>query len=374
MALHYFEANDLTRGISCFSLDLYQECAKTTSENVIISPLSVASALALLQQGSGGSTFEELRNGLHLTADKETTANQFLEYYDLLRKSAGKSILTIANHVYIKTGYQVNPNFKFTSDVNFANSDASAATINGFVTEKTQGKITNLIEPTSLNTLTRVVLVNAIYFKGDWLHKFPKDRTKKDHFYISEVDTVKVDFMHTKNKFKYSNIHALDAAALEMKYLNSNLSFLIILPKKRTGLSLEENVKNFGLNKILGLMFLCEVIVTVPKFKIEFEISLKNVLKKMGMSGMFDGADLSDLLMTAEPLEISEVLHKAFIEVNEEGSIAAAATAIFAVFGSAPAPVPPPKIFRADHPFIFFIIDTQTRTILFNGRINSPTN
>lgn len=241
--------------------------------------------MALLQQGSSGRTFEELRNGLHLTADKETIANQFLEYYDMLRKNAGKSILTIANHVYIQSGYQMNPNFKFISDIeflNFANATASAATINRFVMEKTQGKIQNLVSSQSFNEDTRVILVNAIYFKGDWKFKFEKRHTKPDYFYIDESDRIRTDFMNAKNKFNYSYIAVLDVAALEMQYVDSNLSFLIVLPNKRTGLStLEENVKNFGFNKIIDSLFLYEVIVKIPKFKIQFEINLNNVLMKV---------------------------------------------------------------------------------------------
>lgn len=256
--------------------------------NIIISPLSVASALALLQQGSSGQTFEELRNGLHLTADKETTANQFLEYYEVLRKNAGKSILTIANHLYIRSGYQINPNFKFISDIeplNFANATASAATINQFVTEKTQGKIQNLVSSQSLNGDTRIVLVNAIYFKGDWKFKFEKRHTKPAYFYLSESERIRIDFMNAKNKFNYSYISALDVTALEMEYVNSNLSFLIVLPNKRTAISLlEEKVKNFSFNEIIDSLFLHEVMVKIPKFKIEFEINLNNTLTKVCVS------------------------------------------------------------------------------------------
>lgn len=247
--------------------------------------MSVASALALLQQGAAGGTFEELRKGLHLTADKQTTATQFLDYYDLLRKSAGKSILTIANHVYIKTGYQVNPNFKYTSDIeflDFSNSGPSAQKINRFVAEKTQGKITEIIPPGVLNGETRAVLVNAIYFKGDWQQKFEKINTKKDCFYINQTASVMTDFMHTRKHFNYASIQALDATVLDMKYLNSNLSFMIVLPNQRTGLStLENNLINFGLNNIINLLFTYEVIVTIPKFKIEFEISLNQILSKV---------------------------------------------------------------------------------------------
>lgn len=271
------------RLISIFSL--LQECAQSESGNVIISPLSVASALALLQQGATGSTFDVLRKGLHLTADKETTATQFFEYYDILRKSAGKSILTIANHVYIQSGCQINPNFKFTSDIeflNFSNSNRCSQIINHFVAEQTQGKITDVIPPNMLSTDTRAVLINAIYFKGNWQYKFQKNHTKREDFYTSDTTTTTTDFMHIRKNFNYSHIAALDATALEMKYENSDLSFVIVLPNKLTGLSaLEQNLKNFDFNKIIGSMYSSEVIVTIPKFKIEFQIKLNYILAKV---------------------------------------------------------------------------------------------
>lgn len=166
--------------------------------------------------------------------------------------------------------------------MNFANSQASSETINRFVAEKTQGKITNLIKPEILDADTRVVLINAIYFKGDWQHKFEKSQTKKDDFFTSETETIKADFMHIRKSFNYSYIMALEAAVLEMKYANSDLSFVIILPNKRNGLStLEEKLKNFDFKKMIGSLFTYEVIVTIPKFKIEFEINLNYILAKV---------------------------------------------------------------------------------------------
>lgn len=251
----------------------------------------MASALALLSQGANGNTFDELNKGLHLTGDKVSTANQFHEYYGLLKKAVGQSTLSIANQIYVQNGYKINANFKDTAvqkfmsgieSLNFAEKDQSAKTINHFVEEKTKEKIKDLIKPDMLSSDTRMVLVNAIYFKGDWEYKFDKERTYQGDFYTSETDTVQVDYMTIKKKFNYGMLEDLDATALEMKYANSNFSFVIVLPNSRTGLSaLESKLLNYDLAKINEQMFKQEVDVTIPKFKVEFEINLNDVLKKV---------------------------------------------------------------------------------------------
>lgn len=232
-----------------------------------------------------------MRKGLRLTGDKTTTANQFAEYYGLLQKSVGQSTLSIANQLYVKNGYQINKNFeevavkKFLSGIDsldFEKNVESAQTINRFVEEKTKEKIKDLIKPDMLNADTRLVLINAIYFKGNWEYQFDKDRTNEGDFYVGESETVKVDFMHIKKKFNYAVLDKLDATALEMKYANSNFSFVIVLPNSRTGLSkLESELKNYDLAQITNKMHNTEVEVTIPKFKIEFEINLNEVLKKV---------------------------------------------------------------------------------------------
>lgn len=247
--------------------------------------------MALLSQGANANTFEELRKGLHLSADKSAAADQFHEYYGLLEKSVGKSTLSIANQIYVQNGYQINKNFqevavkKFLSGIealNFAESVPSAKKINDFVEVKTKEKIKDLIKPDMLNADTRVVLVNAIYFKGDWEYKFNKDRTYEGDFFVSETEKVPVEFMTIKKKFNYGVLDDLDATALEMKYANSNFSFVIVLPNSRTGLpALESKLHNYYLAKITQQMYSQEVDVTIPKFKVEFEINLNDVLKKV---------------------------------------------------------------------------------------------
>lgn len=248
-------------------------------------------ALALLAQGSSGKTFEELKTRLHLNNDKVAAANQFVEHRDALLKNVGDSTLSIANQIYIQQGQQLKKNFqemavsKFESGVeplNFAESEKSAQTINKFVEEKTNGKIKTLFKPNQLNSDTRSVLVNAIYFKGTWEKPFTKQFTHAQDFYNSETDKVSVDFMYVNDRFNYAYLEELSASALEMKYANSSLSFVIVLPKDRMGLTtLETNLKNFDLTKITEKMHLSTFDVHMPKFKVEYEIKLNDVLKNV---------------------------------------------------------------------------------------------
>lgn len=254
--------------------------------------MSVANALALLAQGSSGKTFEELKTRLHLNNDKIAAANQFVEHREALLKNIGESTLSIANRIYIQQGQQLKKDFKemavskFESDVeplNFAESEKSAQIINTFVEEKTNGKIKTLFKPDQLTSDTRSVLVNAIYFKGTWEKPFTKAFTHKRDFYNSETEKVSVDFMlASHDAFNYKYLEELSASALEMKYANSSMSFVIVLPKDRMGLTtLETNLKNYDLTKITEKMQLRTFDVHMPKFRVEYEIKLNEVMKNV---------------------------------------------------------------------------------------------
>lgn len=249
-------------------------------------------ALTLLSQATEGNTFEQLKKGLYLNENKTITGNQFYELSRLLQSSVGQSTLSIANQIYVQQNYSLNKNFlevavqKFSSgidSVNFANRIETAKIINNFVKEKTHDKIKDLINPDVLDPNILVVLINAIYFKGNWQYTFKKTFTKKDDFYISETEKVSVDFMRIKSNFEYVYSYELDASALSMNYANSNFSFVIVLPESRTGLSaMEAKLKNFDIKMITYSFEKPELVrVTLPKFKIEYEIDLKDGLKNV---------------------------------------------------------------------------------------------
>lgn len=271
---------------------IYQkQCVKEKPGNVVVSPLSVSNALALLLQGTAGSTFEQLARGLHLGNDKSVAANQFLKHRETLEKNAGAATLEIANKIYIQEGRHLNKHFeeiaasKFKSGVeivNFAESEKCAESINNFVEERTSRKIKDLIKPDQLDADTRSVLVNAIYFKAPWESQFNPEYTHKNDFYNSETEKVSVDFMYKDSLFNFAKVDELDASALELKYANSSMSFVIVLPNAQNGLStLESKLKDFDLAKISEKFQTRRYEILIPKLEVEYEIKLNNVLKNV---------------------------------------------------------------------------------------------
>lgn len=254
----------------------------------------MATSLALLSQAATGRTFDELRDGLYLNgSDKDTIANQFNDFYSQLQQSVGDSTLSIANQIYIQQGRELNKDFdelattKFESGVetlNFGDTAQSAETINHFVEEETHGKIRNFVKSSSLNGNIAVFLVSAIYFKGKWENKFNKERTHEDDFFINRKEAARTDFMFIKSKFNHAKLPDLKASALEMKYANSTLSFIIILPFSRVGLpELEAKFGDYDVTSIIKQMRPRRIDVTIPKFKIDYEIELSTVLKKVSI-------------------------------------------------------------------------------------------
>lgn len=236
---------------------------------------------------------------MHLYDDKATLAKEFPDYLNSLRSHVGGHALSIANQIFVQSQYQLNENFRtviaqqFRSgieSVNFAESKASAATINRFVEANTNGKIKNFIAPDQLDTTTRALLVNAIHFKGEWQQQFNKSKTVRGDFYINETETLPVDFMTAKEYFHSANLIALNARALELKYVNSNYSFMIILPDNRTGLAdLESKLRYVNLADVAAQMSYDELEITIPKFAIEYEIKLNDVLKNVRTNNAING-------------------------------------------------------------------------------------
>lgn len=282
----------------------------------------------------------------------------------MLLQNAGNSKLSIANQIYVNQGSKIRDDFreiatsKFMSGIeslNFANAPASAKHINNFVESKTNGKIRNLIAEDAILPGTRAMLINAIYFKGTWEIPFDKANTLKGDFFTVNNGINSAEFMYNEARYSYGALNDLPATALAMKYANSSFSFVILLPNSRTGLAqLETQLKNYNLEKLNNQMHKQTVEVKIPKFKTEFSIILNNALKKvrwtiffsnflygfvmnfktvsfqMGITEMFSAAaDITGLLESNENLHVSSVIHKAFIEVNEEGTEAAAATGKF---------------------------------------------
>lgn len=225
--------------------------------------------------------------------DKQITANLFEGYYRYLNQAVGSSEFSIANAIYVQTCYGLNADFKRMAvdqlksdaeELNFVDVEESARTINEYVEQKTRNKIHDLITPQMLSDDTRLVLVNAIYFKGDWLHPFKKANTYRGQFSTSN-GKAPVDFMNQINSFNYGVVSDLDAIAIEMPYANSNVTFVVVLPNTQTGLrAIQQKVVNYGTyewSRIYNNMQEQRVNVTIPKFKSEFSMILNDVLKNV---------------------------------------------------------------------------------------------
>jgi len=255
-------------------------------------------------------------------------------------------------------------------------TEAARSTINQWVERKTNDKIKNLLQPGVLNSETRLVLTNAIYFKGDWQAQFEKAQTENENFYLSNTHRdVKAPLMHRAGHYDYFDGGSFQI--LGLPYKSGQLSMIVFLPKDMDGLpALEQSLTAASARQWLSqLQPVPRVIVTFPRFKVTEQLELGSTLGKMGMPKAFDGktADFSGMTGDRE-LSLSAVIHKAFIDVSETGTEAAAAsaTAMMGMAMRAPDPTPPPE-FRADHPFIFLIRDNRSGSILFMGRVTDPT-
>lgn len=310
-----------------------QEEAKLSGQSFLLSPFSVFNALAVLSQGAEGATLHELVNGLHINSNKAVVANQFQKYYKQLQSNAGETKFNVANRIYTQQSYQLNATFqavatqKFGSGIqplNFSNSQASANTINAFVEQQTDGKIQDLISVNSLNADTRVVIVNAIYMKGLWMHKFDKKNTKSGQFSSFEY----ANYMNQVNRFNYTALPELNATALEMRYANSSFSVVFILPNANVAYGdVENKLQTYDWMKITNQMRVQEVNVTIPKVTMSYQQNLNYVLSKVGINQIFESnANLNGILAQPESLEVSQVVQKCFVELDEDGATAAAAT------------------------------------------------
>ena len=248
-------------------------------------------------------------------------------------------------------------------------TEEARSTINRWVEGKTEGKIVDLMGPGVLDPLTRLVLTNAIYFKGQWEKQFRPEQTAEAPFRLSTGKQVIVPFMHQVETFRYAE--TASAQVLELPYSGNELAMTILLPKPDSSLAeLEAAIRTDGIRPILEALSPTKVDVSIPRFKFEAELSLGEYLQQLGMTDAFSDnlADFSGISDTF--LYITHVLHKAFIEVNEEGTEAAAATAV--IMGTKSIRLDLPKVFMADRPFVFLIRDVRTGSILFIGRMADP--
>ncbi|MDR3566082.1 MAG: serpin family protein [Negativicutes bacterium] len=374
------QVSALVSGNSQFAFEMYKQISLSDGEkNIFFSPLSISTALGMTYAGARGETEKQMAATMHFTLPQRELHEAFSEVSRQMKASGKGYQLNIANALWGQKGSVFSDDFLAVAKryyeggfngVNFvADTEGSRQAINSWVEEKTAGKIRDLLHNGDINSLTRLVLTNAIYFKGDWAAKFDKAQTRLGLFYTGPDQTVEVPMMHQAGSFGYVATERMEA--VELPYAGGALSMVVLLPRKGSSAS-DVELTPAEMDHLLAGLSEQKVEVLLPKFKFEARYGLSAILCQMGMKDAFSAtaADFSGI--TGRPgLYISDVIHQAVIEVNEEGSEAAAATAvIMAIKSSLGSPIP---VFAADRPFVFLIRHKPTGSILFMGRVANPT-
>lgn len=373
--------SDLTsviNGNTAFAIELYRQLSDKPG-NVLFSPYSISVALAMTYAGARRDTEQQMAHTLHFTLERDRLHPAFTALQERLSvvQQAGQVKLGIANSIWPQERYPFLPEFIATlkdcygveiTPLDYGRAEEARAIINGWVEAKTERKITELLPKDILDALVRLVLVNAIYFKGNWASQFDPKHTHEAPFWIAPDHSVTVPLMHQTASRRYGQFG--DVQVLELPYAGGDLSMLVVLPDKVDGLEAVETILTAEQIRTWSQRLQKrEVEVFLPKFKTEFAVTLNEALTNMGMPDAFSSklADFSGMDGYIW-LYIAYVLHKAFIDVNEEGTEAAAATAVIMIARGLPMSL----TVRADHPFIFVIRDNSTGSILFMGRVVNP--
>ena len=370
----------VVQGNNAFALELYAKL-RDGKGNLFFSPYSISTALAMTYAGARGQTEKQMAEVLQFSLPAEklhTTFGAVLKDLNVRGEKASFK-LSVANALWGQKGYGFLKEFielietsygGRLNEVDFAAAAEDARqTINAWVENETKNKIKDLIPKGVLNSLTRLVLTNAIYFKGNWASKFEEEDTKDAPFTMVNGEKLDVAKMNQTAEFNYMETE--DFQGLEMPYVDKELSMIILLTKRNDRLiALEESLTMDNLSNWLAKLAKRKVVVSVPKFTMTCQFMLADTLKSMGMTDAFSGgADFSGMTGRKD-FFISAVIHKAFVDVNEEGTEAAAATAVVMKLTAAlPEEIP---VFRADHPFLFLIRDNCSGSILFVGRLMNP--
>ncbi|KAJ3644610.1 hypothetical protein Zmor_022330 [Zophobas morio] len=360
-------------GNNLFTTSLYKQITTKEKSNFLVSPLSVEIVLSLTQLGAKGATAEEVRTALHLPNSQEKIEDAVKTLQPILAKTDLYTIQS-ANKIYIKNNFEIKDEFKKSATVfdsafetiDFVQKDAATDTMNGWVEGRTNHKIKNLIKPEDLSNDTRAILINALYFKGNW--SIPFQAISKRDFYRAGVEKIQVDTMHAVMSQNYYESQELDAKFLELPFEGGEVTLTVVLPNERNGLAvLEAQLEKIFQNPSYTTE---NVRIALPKFKVESEIDLKGILQELGVNLIFrEGqADLSGIAGNKGELFVDKVRQKTFIDVSETGVEAAGATFVEIVnrivgtnYKKAS------KEFIADHPFFFYI--KLKNLVIFAGRV-----
>ena len=373
----------IVEGNNKFAFKLFRELKSGTGKILFYSPFSISTALAMTYSGARGETALQMSRIMNFQQNEKFHADYKHLLDRLNRGTEGKIKLNIANGLWAQKNFKfldsyfdlVKSNYKselknvdFTDDME---KEKTRKEINAWVEHQTNNKIKDLLSQNDLSSLTRMVLVNAIYFYGKWAEPFKKAETRPDDFFLSERTRIKVPFMNQDGRYNYFEDSKIKA--IEIPYKGNKASMVIFLPNKKNGMAAFENWFNYKYYlDIIASFQSITVKLSLPKFQSTCKTDLENTLSQMGMPLAFspDSADFSGMTGKRD-LFISKIIHQAFIDVSEQGTEAAAATAVTMVCTSAPNS-PQPKVFDADHPFVFLIKDNTTGSILFMGKVMNP--
>ena len=367
--------SSLVDSLNKFSFDFYQKISENKEDNIFFSPYSIFVALSMAYEGAHGNTATQMYNILNFLQNDSETQGSFGKIYNLLNQKQEGYKISTANAFWIQQKYPFlteyisllqNYYMAEANELDFSKNVEAARTINTWIENQTNGKIKDMIDPSALSVFTRLVLTNAIYFKGLWENPFDSKYTTKIDFKLDSSKTVKVDMMSLSDCF-FNYTETDDLQILKMPYEGNDLSMLVILPKENNISIADSSLNTLNIEDWNSRFDEIKINIDIPKFKFKTEYNLNSVLTKMGMVDAFSeiDADFSGMDGT-KSLFISDILHKAFVEVNEEGTEAAAATAVIVTTSAIT------NTFNADHPFVFLIQHEETGAILFMGKIMSP--
>ncbi|MBI5389913.1 serpin family protein [Candidatus Woesearchaeota archaeon] len=362
-----------------FSFDLYAQLDKSEQGNIFYSPYSIAAALAMTAEGANGKTADEIQSVFHFPEQSVLRPN-FAAIYNNLNQRSSVYQLSTGNALWVQYDYPLLDEYTSTVEQYYggkvANLDFKQATeqsrqtINAFIEQQTNNKIKGIIPQGYIDPMTRLVLTNAIYFKGTWAWEFDKSETRDQDFKITPTNVVKTPMMFMDpNKARFLYAATDDAQLLELPYKGDKLSMLIILPTENLD-AIESSLSAEKLNQYKSQMKATKLdAIYLPKFTFDTKYFMKGTLSALGMPTAFSGAADFSGMSGKKDLQISEVIHQAFVSVDEEGTEAAAATAVVIRVSAA---ILPTNVFRADHPFIFIIQEKAKGNILFMGRVTDP--
>lgn len=376
--------NPLVEGNNQFAFDFFKQ-VRNQKGNLFISPYSISTAFAMPAAGAKNDTANEMMRVLHFSPEVFPEIGQLNQRLSSIEKRKGNSpILKLANAAWVQNGVTLLESYQkvlqkdfgsHLANVDFADNPVKAiAVINDWVSDNTNGKIKDLLTSGDIASDTKLVLTTAVYMKGQWVHAFKKEATRDSAFYIDPQHIVDTPMMNLREEFLL--FVDGDAAVVSLPYMHEasgpKLQMIVVLPSSLDGLSkLESNLTHGKWKSWLENMKLRTVNLTFPKFKIENKISLNDPMKALGMKKAFTkSADFSGI--TGRPdLFISQAIHQTYVDVDEEGTEAAAATGLVMRTTSVHIPEPP-YTFVADHPFLFFIMDQESQAILFMGHFVQP--